>query len=117
MEGITHSICTLEFKDHNELYQWFTSHLPIDFPPIQYEFSRLNLVNAVMSKRKLKKLVEAKVVDGWDDPRMPTISGFRRRGVTAKALRDFCAKIGVTTSISWVQTDVLEDVVRNDLEP
>jgi len=117
IEGITHSICTLEFEAHRELYDWFTANLPLKTKPLQFEFARLNLTNTVMSKRKLLTLVEEKIVDGWDDPRMPTICGMRRRGVTPEALRTFCARIGVTTKYSWTDVNFLEEVIREDLEP
>lgn len=116
IEGITHSICTLEFELHRELYNWFTENLPVPCKPIQYEFARLNLTNTVMSKRKLLKLVQEKVVSGWDDPRMPTICGMRRRGVRPEALRTFCEKIGVSTNLSTIDVALLEDVIRDDLD-
>ena len=94
IEQVTHSICTLEFIPHRALYDWFIEQLEI-FPSQQYEFSRLNLTYTIMSKRKLLQLVNEKHVTGWDDPRMPTISGFRRRGYTAASIRDFCERIGV----------------------
>mgnify|MGYP000963325711 FL=1 len=102
IEGITHSICTLEFEDHKPLYDWFIDNLPVPSRPRQYEFARLNLNYTITSKRKLKQLVDEGFVSGWDDPRMPTISGLRRRGVTADALRHFCDMIGVTRSDSIV---------------
>ena len=114
-EGITHSICTMEFEDHRPLYDWFVEHCDCDCTPHQYEFARLNLTNTVMSKRYLKKLVDDGVVSGWDDPRMPTISGVRRRGYTPEAIRDFCERIGVAKAVSEVDIRLLEHCVREDL--
>jgi glutaminyl-tRNA synthetase len=117
IEGISHSICTLEFEDHRPLYEWFLNNLPIQPPlPRQYEFARLNLTYTVMSKRKLKQLVEDKHVSGWDDPRMPTISGLRRRGYTPESIRTFCDMIGVTRSESIVDVGLLEFAIRDDLD-
>ncbi|MBE8717718.1 glutamine--tRNA ligase/YqeY domain fusion protein [Cellvibrio polysaccharolyticus] len=116
IEGITHSICTLEFEDHRPLYDWFIQNLPVPSTPHQYEFARLNMNYTVTSKRKLKQLVDENHVDGWDDPRMPTISGMRRRGVTPAALRDFCERIGVTRSDGLVDVAMYEFSVRNDLD-
>lgn len=116
IEGITHSICTLEFEDHKPLYDWFIQHLPVPAVPRQYEFARLNINYSVTSKRKLKQLVDERHVDGWNDPRMPTISGMRRRGYTPAALRDFCDRIGVTRSDGIVDVGVLEFCVRDDLD-
>lgn len=116
IEGITHSICTLEFADHRPLYEWFIEHLPVPSKPIQYEFGRLNLNYTVTSKRKLKRLVDEKVVDGWDDPRMPTIAGYRRRGYTPASLRKFCEMIGVTKSDGVVDVAMLEHAIRDDLD-
>jgi glutaminyl-tRNA synthetase len=116
IEGITHSICTLEFEDHRPLYDWFLDNLPVPARPRQYEFARLNLNYTVTSKRKLKQLVEEKHVDGWDDPRMPTISGLRRRGVTPTAIRDFCERIGVTRAEGIVDVNMLEFSIRDDLD-
>jgi len=116
LEGITHSICTLEFEDHRPLYDWVLSELGFKNPPKQIEFARLELTNTVMSKRKLRKLVEDKYVDGWDDPRMPTISGLRRRGYTPEAIRDFCERIGVAKKISTVDIALLEHCIREDLK-
>ncbi|WP_323814537.1 glutamine--tRNA ligase/YqeY domain fusion protein [Cellvibrio sp. NN19] len=116
IEGITHSICTLEFEDHKPLYDWFIQHLPVPAVPRQYEFARLNINYSVTSKRKLKQLVDEQHVDGWNDPRMPTISGMRRRGFTPAALRDFCERIGVTRSDGIVDVGVLEFCVRDDLD-
>jgi glutaminyl-tRNA synthetase len=116
IEGITHSICTLEFADHRPLYNWFTDNLPVPNKPVQYEFGRLNLNYTVTSKRKLKQLVDENHVDGWDDPRMPTIAGLRRRGVSAVALRKFCEMIGVTKSDGVVDVAMLEHAIRDDLD-
>ncbi|GAA4648882.1 glutamine--tRNA ligase/YqeY domain fusion protein [Kistimonas scapharcae] len=115
IEGITHSICTLEFQDHRPLYDWFIENLPVPHKPRQYEFARLNLNYTVTSKRKLKKLVDEGVVSGWDDPRMPTISGMRRRGYTPSAIRKFCDMIGVTRSDGIVDVAMLEHAIRDDL--
>jgi glutaminyl-tRNA synthetase len=117
IEGISHSICTLEFEDHRPLYEWYLNNLPIKQPlPRQYEFARLNLNYTVMSKRKLKQLVEEKHVSGWDDPRMPTISGLRRRGYTPEAIRNFCEAIGVTRSEGVVDVGLLEFSIRDVLD-
>jgi glutaminyl-tRNA synthetase len=116
IEGISHSICTLEFEDHRPLYDWFIEHLPVPARPRQYEFARLNLSYTVTSKRKLKQLVEEGHVEGWDDPRMPTISGLRRRGLTPAALRDFVERTGVSRSESVVDLGVLEFCIRDDLD-
>jgi glutaminyl-tRNA synthetase len=115
LEGITHSICTLEFEDHRPLYDWFINNLELECRPQQIEFARLNLSYTVMSKRKLKELVDAGIVDGWDDPRMPTISGLRRRGYTPHSIRDFCARIGVAKNNSEVDVALLEHCLREDL--
>jgi glutaminyl-tRNA synthetase len=115
IEGITHSICTLEFEDHKPLYEWFLENLPVPARPRQYEFARLNLTYTVMSKRKLLQLVQEKDVSGWDDPRMPTLVGLRRRGYTPEAIRAFCDTIGVGRSDSWIDMSILEDAVRQDL--
>ncbi|MBI5604988.1 MAG: glutamine--tRNA ligase/YqeY domain fusion protein [Deltaproteobacteria bacterium] len=114
LEGITHSICTLEFEDHRPLYDWFLEALEIHHPR-QIEFARLNLTYTVMSKRKLLKLVQEGLVSGWDDPRMPTISGLRRRGYTPESLRNFCDRIGVAKSNSVVDIALLEHCLREDL--
>jgi glutaminyl-tRNA synthetase len=115
LENITHSLCTLEFEDHRPLYDWCVEHL-IDGPrPRQIEFARLNLNYTVMSKRKLLQLVEQKHVTGWNDPRMPTISGLRRRGYTPEAIRDFCARIGVAKKENVIDVAQLEHSVREDL--
>ncbi len=115
LEGITHSICTLEFEDHRPLYDWTIANITIAAHPRQIEFARLNMTYTVMSKRKLLQLVNENLVSGWDDPRMPTISGMRRRGYTPKALRDFAAAIGVTKANGIVELSLLEHYVRNDL--
>lgn len=114
IEGITHSLCTLEFEDHRPLYNWFIEQLEI-FPPQQIEFARLNLNYTVLSKRKLLKLVESRIVSGWDDPRMPTVSGLRRRGYTPESIRDFADRIGVAKRDSTVDMAFLEHCVREDL--
>lgn len=115
LEGITHSICTLEFADHRPLYDWVLENTSVPCHPQQIEFSRLNLEYTVMSKRKLTELVEEGRVEGWDDPRMPTIAGLRRRGYTPESIRDFCARIGVSKSENTVQMGVLENCIREDL--
>ena len=115
IEGITHSICTLEFEDHKPLYEWFLDNLPVPARPRQYEFARLNLTYTVMSKRKLLQLVQEGDVSGWDDPRMPTLVGLRRRGFTPEAIRTFCERIGVGRSDSWIDMSILEECVREDL--
>jgi glutaminyl-tRNA synthetase len=115
IEGITHSICTLEFEDHRPLYNWLLEHLPVPSVPKQYEFGRLNPSYTVTSKRKLKKLVDEGLVTGWDDPRMPTVSGMRRRGYTAVAIRKFCDMIGTTRSDGVVDVAMLEFAIREDL--
>ena len=115
IEGITHSICTLEFEDHRPLYEWFIEHLPVSAQPKQYEFARLNLTYTVTSKRKLKQLVDEGRVTGWDDPRMPTLQGMRRRGFTPASIRKFCDMIGVSRSDSMVDVAMLEHAIRDDL--
>lgn len=115
LEGVTHSICTLEFEDHRPLYDWCLKELNLENPPKQIEFARLNLNYTVMSKRKLLELVKKGYVNGWDDPRMPTISGLRRRGYTPEAIRDFCSRIGVAKADSVVDIGVLEHCIREDL--
>ncbi|HPX60355.1 MAG TPA: glutamine--tRNA ligase/YqeY domain fusion protein [Deltaproteobacteria bacterium] len=115
IEGITHSICTLEFEDHKPLYEWFLDNLPVPNRPRQYEFARLNLTYTVMSKRKLLELVTSKTVSGWDDPRMPTLMGLRRRGYTPESIRNFCERIGVGRGDSWIDMSILEECVREDL--
>ncbi|MCI7442734.1 MAG: glutamine--tRNA ligase/YqeY domain fusion protein [Clostridium sp.] len=115
IEGVTHSICTLEFEDHRPLYDWIVKECEMENVPRQYEFARLNMTNTVMSKRKLKLLVDNKIVDGWDDPRMPTIAGLRRKGYTPKSIRNFCSEIGVAKSASTVDEQMLEYFIREDL--
>ncbi len=115
IEGITHSICTLEYEDHRPLYDWVLEAVNTACRPQQIEFARLNLTHTVMSKRKLRELVEQGYVDGWDDPRMPTLSGLRRRGYTPEAIRDFCERIGVAKSNSTVDITLLEHCIREDL--
>ena len=116
IEGITHSICTLEFEDHRPLYEWFIANLPVPCEPKQYEFARLNINYTVTSKRKLKALVDEGVVAGWDDPRMPTIAGMRRRGFTPASLRHFCEMVGVARSEGIVDMAMLEHAIRDDLD-
>ena len=116
LEGVTHSICTLEFEDHRPLYEWFLAKLPVPAQPRQYEFARLNLNYTVTSKRKLKQLVDEAHVQGWDDPRMSTLSGYRRRGYTPAAIRNFCEMIGVTRSNGVVDVAMLEFAIREDLD-
>lgn len=115
-EGITHSLCTLEFEDHRPLYDWILQHLAIPNPPHQYEFSRLELFYTITSKRKLSALVEEKVVTGWNDPRLPTLAGMRRRGYTPSGIRLFCKRIGVAKSDNTVDFSLLEGTMREDLE-
>jgi glutaminyl-tRNA synthetase len=115
IEGVTHSICTLEFEDHRPLYNWFIEQLPLDSHPRQYEFGRLNTSYTITSKRKLKRLVDEGVVQGWDDPRMPTIAGMRRRGYTPRSLRHFCDMIGTTRGEGVVEVAMLEHAIRDDL--
>ncbi|MHB1355779.1 MAG: glutamine--tRNA ligase/YqeY domain fusion protein [Anaerolineae bacterium] len=115
LEGITHSICTLEFENNHELYDWFLNNLEVPCHPLQIEFARMNLTYFVMSKRKLRQLVEEGHVNGWDDPRMPTIAGLRRRGYTPAAIRDFNDRIGVAKANSIVDISLLEYCVRDDL--
>ena len=115
IEGITHSLCTLEFQDNRRLYDWVIDNVSVPAKPHQYEFSRLNLEYTLMSKRKLNTLVEEKLVDGWDDPRMPTIAAFRRRGYTPASLREFAKRIGVTKMENTVEMSVLEACIREDL--
>ncbi|MCG7408100.1 glutamine--tRNA ligase/YqeY domain fusion protein [Paenibacillus sp. ACRRX] len=116
IEGITHSICTLEFEDQRPFYDWVVAETGMEKVPHQYEFARLNLTNTVMSKRKLKQLVDEGVVDGWDDPRMPTISGLRRRGFTPESIRTFCREIGVTKSNGIIDSKYLDYFIREDLK-
>lgn len=115
IEGITHSLCTLEFQDNRRLYDWVIENISIECTPRQYEFSRLNLEYTVLSKRKLIQLVEDNHVSGWDDPRMPTIAGIRRRGYTPSALREFCQRIGVTKMDNMVEMGMLEACIRDEL--
>ncbi|OBT08599.1 glutamine--tRNA ligase [Vibrio sp. UCD-FRSSP16_10] len=115
LEGITHSLCTLEFQDNRRLYDWVLENITIEVQPHQYEFSRLNLEYTVMSKRKLSQLVSEQLVNGWDDPRMPTISGLRRRGFTPASIREFCQRIGVTKQENMIEFGSLESCVRDDL--
>ncbi len=115
IEGVTHSICTLEFEDHRPLYDWFIESLPVNSRPHQYEFGRLNPSYTITSKRKLKQLVDENVVIGWDDPRMPTVSGMRRRGYSPTAIRKFCDMIGTTRSDGVVDVAMLEFAIREDL--
>ncbi|MGN1043921.1 MAG: glutamine--tRNA ligase/YqeY domain fusion protein [Acutalibacteraceae bacterium] len=115
MEGITHSLCSLEFEDHRPLYDWVVNNSDLPQKPRQIEFARLNINNTVMSKRKLRKLVEENVVSGWDDPRLPTICGLRRRGYTPASIRNFCDRIGVSKVISTVEYAFLEHCLREDL--
>jgi glutaminyl-tRNA synthetase len=115
IEGVTHSICTLEFQDHRPLYDWFIDNVSTPSKPHQYEFARLNLSHTVMSKRKLLQLVREKYVSGWDDPRMPTISGLRRRGYTPSSVRRFCELIGVAKADSMVEIELLEHCLREEL--
>ncbi|MCY9508733.1 glutamine--tRNA ligase/YqeY domain fusion protein [Paenibacillus larvae] len=116
IEGVTHSICTLEFEDQRPLYDWVIRECEMEHTPHQYEFARLNLTNSIMSKRYLKQLVEAGIVDGWDDPRMPTISGLRRRGYTPESIRNLCRETGVSKSNSVVDSKMLEHFIREDLK-
>jgi glutaminyl-tRNA synthetase len=115
IEGVTHSLCTLEYEDHRPLYDWCVQHVDLSHRPRQYEFARLNLNYTVMSKRKLLQLVEQKHVDGWDDPRMPTITGLRRRGYTPESIRNFCQRIGVAKKENVIDLGLLEHCVREDL--
>ncbi len=116
IERVTHSLCSLEFEDHRPLYDWFIENLDVPSRPRQIEFSRLNLSYTVMSKRRLKQLVDEGHVSGWDDPRMPTLVAMRRRGVTAAAIRDFCHRVGVTKKDNVIDVAVLENCVREDLD-
>ncbi|PKF78283.1 glutamine--tRNA ligase [Vibrio sp. vnigr-6D03] len=115
LEGITHSLCTLEFQDNRRLYDWVLDNISIECQPRQYEFSRLNLEYTVMSKRKLSQLVSENLVKGWDDPRMPTVSGLRRRGFTPASIREFCKRIGVTKQENMIEFSSLESCIRDDL--
>lgn len=115
IEQITHSLCTLEFENHRPLYDWFLDHLPIPARPRQYEFSRLNLSYTITSKRKLKLLVDEGKVSGWDDPRMPTISGMRRRGFTPSSIRELCRQVGITRTEGTVDFSLLQSILRDEL--
>jgi glutaminyl-tRNA synthetase len=115
IEGVTHSLCTLEYVDHRPLYDWMIEHAATTARPRQYEFARLNLNYTVMSKRKLLQLVEQRHVNGWDDPRMPTISGLRRRGYTPESIREFCTRVGVAKKENVIDAGLLEHCVREDL--
>lgn len=115
LEKITHSLCTLEFQDHRPLYDWFIDNLPVPAKPVQTEFARLNLSHTITSKRKLRQLVEENVVNGWDDPRLPTLSGMRRRGYPPAAIREFCEQIGISRSDSIIDMSILEACVRDEL--
>ena len=116
IEGITHSICTLEFQDHRPFYDWCIENLPVPAKPHQYEFARLNMTYLVMSKRKLLQLVKENLVTGWDDPRMPTISGMRRRGYSPESMRNFAKRIGVAKAESQIDFEILESCVRDNLD-
>ncbi len=115
LEGITHSLCSLEFEDHRPLYNWVVEHCDLPAKPRQIEFARLGIDHTVMSKRKLRRLVEEGKVSGWDDPRMPTLCGLRRRGYTPKSIRNFCERIGVAKSANVVEYGFLEHCLREDL--
>ncbi|MBO38783.1 MAG: glutamine--tRNA ligase [Rhodospirillaceae bacterium] len=115
IEGVTHSLCTLEFEDHRPLYDWLIQHLPVPAKPMQYEFSRLNLTNTVLSKRRLTQLTDVGHVSGWDDPRMPTVSGLRRRGVPASAIRDFISRLAISKTEGTVEAAMLDHCVRDYL--
>ncbi len=116
IEGITHSLCTLEFEDHRPFYDWIVAKIGFEQPPHQYEFSRLNVDHTLTSKRKLKQLVDENIVDGWDDPRMPTIAGMRRRGYTPEGLRDFCARVGIAKADGVTDMRLLEFSIRQSLD-
>jgi glutaminyl-tRNA synthetase len=115
LEKITHSLCTLEFQDHRPLYDWFIENLPVPAKPVQTEFARLNLSHTVTSKRKLRQLVEENVVSGWDDPRLPTLRGMRKRGIPPSAIREFCEQIGISRTDSIIDMSIFEACVRNEL--
>ena len=117
LENITHSLCTLEFEDHRPLYDWVLDELKTSSHPQQIEFARLSVEYTISSKRKLNLLVTDQHVDGWDDPRMPTISGMRRRGITPESIRDFCDRIGITKKDAFIEMSVLENCIREDLDP
>ncbi len=116
IEGTTHSLCTLEFEDHRPLYEWFLEHLDLPNQPRQIEFSRLNLEHTITSKRKLGELVEKNIVNGWNDPRMPTLSGMKKRGYPASAIRDFCDRVGITKKDKSIEMALLENSVREELD-
>ena len=116
IEGVTHSLCTMEFEDHRPLYDWYIENVTAPYRPEQIEFSRLSLEYTVLSKRLLTKLVDDGLVDGWDDPRMPTISGLRNRGFTSASIHDFCNRIGITKNFNMVEMGVLENCIREDLD-
>ncbi|XAJ82192.1 glutamine--tRNA ligase/YqeY domain fusion protein [Buchnera aphidicola (Mindarus keteleerifoliae)] len=116
LEGVTHSLCTLEFQENKMLYEWILKNINLKNTPIQYEYSRLNLEYSILSKRKLSILVQKKIVSGWDDPRMPTISGLKNRGYTPNSIKEFCKKIGFTKKEHYIELDLLENCIRNDLE-
>lgn len=116
IEGVTHSLCTMEFEDHRPLYDWIIDNVTAPYKPEQIEFSRLSLEYTVLSKRLLTKLVDDRLVSGWDDPRMPTISGMRKRGYTAAAIHDFCNRIGITKNFNSIEMGVLENCLREDLD-
>ncbi|MDE0094348.1 MAG: glutamine--tRNA ligase/YqeY domain fusion protein [Gammaproteobacteria bacterium] len=116
LEGITHSLCTLEFEDHRALYDWVLDNININFHPPQIEFSRLNLEHTITSKRVLRELVDQQFVNGWDDPRMPTLAGLRNRGVPPAAIRDFCRRVGVTKQENTIETELLDFCIRSELE-
>ena len=116
LEGVTHSLCDLSFEDHRPLYDWVLDELAMNCHPQQIEFSRLNLQFTVMSKRKIRQLVEENMVDSWDDPRLPTLSGLRRRGYTSASIRDFCRRIGVTKSDNNVELALLQSCIREELD-
>ncbi len=117
IEGVTHSLCTLEFADHRPLYDWVLDELSTPSHPQQIEFARLSVEYTISSKRKLNLLVSENHVDGWDDPRMPTISGMRRRGITPESIREFCDRIGITKKDAFIEMSVLENCIREDLDP
>ncbi len=117
LEGITHSLCSLEFEDHRPLYDWVVNNVSVPCKPRQIEFARLGIDHTVMSKRKLRQLVEEGIVSGWDDPRMPTLCGLRRRGYTPASIRNFCDRIGVAKSATVVEYGFLEHCLREDLKP
>ena len=116
IEGTTHSLCTLEFEDHRPLYEWFLEHLDLENQPRQIEFSRLNLEHTITSKRKLGELVDKNIVNGWNDPRMPTLSGMKKRGYPASAIRDFCHRVGITKKDKSIEMALLENSVREELD-